>query len=120
MRIIVHQSRIFSYNKIQGKMKNPFLTFFILAILLGLGIAWIDTRPNWDDTGISVLMVAIAAMLCAYAAAKKPWLIALAVSIWIPLISVVTDQNYGSLLSFIPGFFGAFAGYYLKSGMLKE
>lgn len=100
-------------------MKNPFLTFFILAIVLGLGISWIDSRPNWDDTGISAFMIAFAATLCAYAATKKPWLIALAVSTWIPVFSMATDQNFGSLLAFIPGFAGAYTGYYLKRMITK-
>jgi len=117
---IVLLSFEFVLNKIYGAMKNPFLTFFILAIVLGLGIAWIDSRPNWDDTGISVFMIAIAATLCAYGATNKPWLIALAASIWIPLYSAVTVMNYGSLLAFIPGFFGAYTGYYLRRMMKKK
>jgi hypothetical protein len=95
-------------------MKNKFILYFSLAIIMGIGIAWIDSRPGWDDTGISVFLIAMAATLCGYLALQKPWLIALAVSIWIPLLSIFTTQNYGGLLAFIPGFGGAFTGYWLK------
>jgi hypothetical protein len=95
-------------------MKSSFIPYLILAIILGIGIAWIDSRPNWDDTGISAFMIAAAATLCGYLALHKAWLIALAVSIWIPLISIFISQNYGGLLAFIPGFVGAYAGYWLK------
>lgn len=95
-------------------MKNSFIFSALLSLVLGLAIAWIDARPNWDDTGISVLMVLTAAFLCGYLAAKKPWLIALLVSSWIPLLSILTTQNLGALLALIPGFIGAYAGYLIK------
>jgi hypothetical protein len=95
-------------------MKNKFIIYLILAIALGLGIAWIDSRPHWDDTGISVFMIAASATLCGYLASQKPWLIALAVSAWIPLWGIALTHNYGALLAFVPGFAGAYVGYWLK------
>jgi hypothetical protein len=95
-------------------LKNTFLPYLILAIVLGLGIAWIDSRPGWDNTGISVFLIAMAATLCAYLASRKPWLIAIAVSIWIPLIGIFHTQNYGGLLAFFPGFAGAIVGHLLR------
>lgn len=81
---------------------------------MGITIAWIDSRPNWDDTGVSAFLVLMAALLCGYLAAKKPWIIALAVSLWIPLYSILSTHNYGAFLALIPGFIGAYAGYLLK------
>jgi hypothetical protein len=98
-------------------MKTVMKTFgvsFFLAAISGIGIAWIDSRPNWDDTGISIFMIASAATLFGYLTSQKPWLIALAVSLWIPVLSIATTQNYGGLLAFIPGFAGTYTGYYLK------
>jgi len=95
-------------------MKYKFIIYFSLAIILGIGITWIDSCPGWDDTGISVFLIAMAATLCGYLASQKPWLIALAVSVWIPLINIFFTQNYGSILALIPGFAGAFTGYWLK------
>jgi len=92
-------------------MKKSFLIFFPLAVAMGLIIAWIDSRPNWDDTGISVLMILIAASICGYFADQRPWLIALAVSVWIPLNGIIGTHNYGGLLALAPGFIGAYAGY---------
>ena len=95
-------------------MKKSFVFYVILAVVLGFVIAWMDSRPNWDDTGISVFLVLVAALLCGFLAAQKPWLIALAVSVWIPLFEIVSTQNFGSLLALVPGFIGAFAGYFIK------
>lgn len=34
-----------------------------LALAMGIGIAWIDTRPGWDDTGITAgALLAISAI----------------------------------------------------------
>jgi hypothetical protein len=95
-------------------MKNSLILSALLSVVLGLAIAWVDSSPNWDDTGISVFLVLAAAFLCGFLAAKKPWLIALLVSSWIPLFSIFSTQNFGAFLAFIPGFIGAYAGYLIK------
>jgi hypothetical protein len=100
-------------------MKKTFIPYLMLSIVLGLAIAWIDSRPTWDDSGISAFMLAVAATLCAYFASQKPWLIALAISIWIPLISIFSTHNFGGFLAFIPAFAGAFAGYWLRVGLSR-
>ena len=97
-------------------MNTFFVPAVILSIVLGITIALIYSSPNWDDTGISVFMVLVAGFLCGYLAGQKPWLIALLVSIWIPLLSILTTQNYGAFLALAPGFIGAFAGYLVRKG----
>lgn len=92
-------------------MKKTFHIYFILSIASGLTIAWIDSRPHWDDTGITARLILLAATLFGFLSYEKTWLIALAVSIRIPVWAIVSTQNYGTLLAFIPGFTGAYAGY---------
>jgi len=59
-------------------------------------------------------MVLSAATLFWYFTSKKLWLTALAVSIWIPLLSIILTYNFGGLLALIPGFIGAYLGYFFK------
>lgn len=101
-------------------MKKSFNLSFVLAISFGIAIAWIDSRPNWDDTGVSVFLVLVAASLCGFLASQKPWLIALAVSLWIPLFSMLSTQNFGAFLAFVPGFIGAFGGWFIKKILANE
>ena len=70
--------------------------------------------PTWDDTGISAMMVLGVAAVFGYFSSQKPWLSALAVSIWIPLFGIVATFNFATLLALIPGFAGAYLGYMLK------
>jgi hypothetical protein len=32
-----------------------------LAVTMGAGVAWMDTRPTWDDTGVTVVTLFFAA-----------------------------------------------------------
>ncbi len=34
-------------------MIKSFILSVLPAIVLGMSIAWIDSRPDWDDSGIS-------------------------------------------------------------------
>lgn len=101
-------------------MKKIQYICLVLAIVTGLAIAWIDSRPTWDDTGITVFMILFLAMLFGFLGSVKPWLFALAVSIWVPLFENMSSNNYGALFAFIPGFAGAYIGYYIKHLITKK
>jgi hypothetical protein len=81
-----------------------------LAIMAGLAIAWVDSRPGWDDTGLTAAAVFLAAAFFAAVAPRKPWLWALAVGAWVPLFGIVGSRNAGSLLAPVIAFVGATAG----------
>ena len=83
---------------------------YFIAPCLGLAIAYVDSRPTWDDTGITVLAVLAASGGLGLLSPKRPWLWALAVGIWIPLYAVLRTHNYGALLALVFGFVGAYAG----------
>jgi hypothetical protein len=105
-----------------NKIKTLFLTSLTIAILSGISIAFIDTRPHWDDAGISALMILISSFFCGLISPQSTWLIALAVGIWIPLFNIISTHNFGSLLALIPAFIGAFSGYFAKNaykGIIK-
>lgn len=95
-------------------MKSQFLTSLILGVLFGISIACIDTRPHWDDAGISVLMILFSAFICGILSNRRTWLIALAVGVWIPLFNILSAGNFGSLLVLIPAFIGAYTGYFAR------
>jgi hypothetical protein len=88
-----------------------------LAALSGLFITYVDSRPTWDDTGITagvILLVCGALALFGY---RRPWLLALAVGGWIPLYGLFVTHNYGSVLALIVAFAGAYAGWLLRMGL---
>ena len=100
-------------------MGKSFILSVLFACILGIAIAWVDSQPSWDDSGISAFMVLSVSMLAGYIAKRKPWLIALAVGAWIPLYGIYSTQNFGSLLALLPGFIGAYTGWWIEK-ILKE
>jgi hypothetical protein len=88
----------------------------LLPIALGLGllIAYVDSRPNWDDTGLTALALLACSGLCGVLGPNRPWLWALAVGVWIPLAGIAFARNYGSLLAILFAFAGAYSGMALR------
>jgi len=101
-------------------MGKSFNLSVLFACVFGILIAWIDSQPNWDDSGISAFMILLVSMLTAYIAKRKPWLIALVVGVWIPLYGIITMHNFGSLLVLLPGIIGAYTGWWIEKLMTAK
>lgn len=80
------------------------------AMLAGFGIAWIDARPNWDDSGIIAFTMLIVAGVFALVEPRRPWLWALAVGAWIPLHGILATNNWTMLVVLAFPFVGAYGG----------
>jgi hypothetical protein len=82
-----------------------------VAVIAGLFSAYIDSRPTWDDTGILAFGILIVSGLITLLGYRRPWVIALAVGIWIPLHGIFITHNYGSILALVFAFVGAYGGW---------
>jgi hypothetical protein len=80
------------------------------AVALGLLIAYVDSRPNWDDTGVIAAAVFAVSGLWGVLGPERPWLWALAVGGWIPVFAIVARGEFASLLALAFAFAGAYAG----------
>ncbi len=80
------------------------------ATSLGLAIGYVDSRPTWDDTGISAGLLLLSAAVLGALGPRRPWLWALGVGIWIPLFGIFGSLNYGSLIAIGVAFAGAYGG----------
>ena len=81
------------------------------VLLAGLALAWMDTRPSWDDTGVTAAGLLIIAALGALAGIK-PWLSALLVVA--PLLVVETSGSVGVLMAALFPLVGAYAGWLVR------
>lgn len=84
----------------------------LLAVALSLGavITYVDSRPTWDDTGVTATAILVACGVLGALGPKRPWLWALGVGLWIPLLGIARAQNYATLLALLVAFVGAYAG----------
>ena len=71
----------------------------IVAVIAGLGLAVIDSRPGFDDTAITAVGLALGAGLASFVSGRRPWLWALAAGVWVPLIELRDMANGGPLLA---------------------
>jgi hypothetical protein len=84
------------------------------GITIGIAIAWIDSRPNWDDTGVTAGALVLTSAMLGALAPRRPWLWALGVGLWIPLYGILHARNYGTLLVLAFTFAGAYIGAGLR------
>jgi hypothetical protein len=87
-----------------------------IAAMAGLFSLFVDTRPNWDDTGVLAFGILLVCGLLALIGFQRPWLLALVVGAWIPLHGILVTHNYGSIIALIIAFIGAYAGWVVRAG----
>lgn len=88
-----------------------------VAIALGLAIAWVDSRPNWDDTGVTAGMLVMCGAILGFAGPRQAWRWAIALGVWIPLNAIVRTRLLSAFAMLIIVAFpmaGAYAGAFIR------
>ena len=100
-------ARLFENERLAA-LQNIFLA---ISVLGGIFFATIDSLPKFDDTGVLAFGLLFFCGLIGLIGARKPWLIGLAVGLWIPLHDIFTSGNTGALLALAFALAGAYAGW---------
>jgi hypothetical protein len=80
---------------------------------IGLSLGYLDSRPSWDDTGITAALLLLSSAMAAGVSGRKPWLWALLTGIWIPVFGIWGPAGLASLAALGVSTFGAFGGHLL-------
>lgn len=95
-------------------MREPrFLAALVLAAVAGIAIALMDSSPGFDDTGVTVGSVFLGAAVTAAIAGRRPWLPALLVGGFVPLIEIPQGGGGAPLVTLLFAGVGAGVGYLL-------
>jgi hypothetical protein len=94
-----------------GRPTGRTLILVAIATLVGVAISYVDSRPTWDDTGVTAAALSLAAFLIAAVAGRWPWLWALLVGGWTPVAAIVAGRDPSAALALAFAFLGALAGY---------
>ena len=111
------QTIIGSFEKERINNMNKIL--LVIAILCGIFLAYVDSSPGWDDTGITAGGLLVTAGLITLLGHPRPWLVGLAVGIWIPLLYIYQSQAFSMLFVLIIPLIGAYAGWGVRLGVRK-
>jgi len=97
-----------------------FKFWLTLAVAAGLGflIAWVDSRPTWDDAGITAGAILLLTGLLGLRNPQRPWVWALAVGIWIPAQDILLHHNYGLSPVIVIAFIGAYTGALVRKALV--
>jgi len=91
-------------------LRKSNLVLLIVANLVGVMLAFVDTRPTWDDTGIMVLAILTASAIFGFAGRSRAWAYALSVGIWIPLWNFLLSGRLDSAITIGVALVGAYCG----------
>jgi hypothetical protein len=98
-------------------MKQKLL--LVAAVIFGLFVAYVDSRPNWNDTGITVFALLIGSGIIGLLAENRPWLYALAIGLWLPLWYIVTTHDLSMIIILAFPIIGVYVGWVLHLGFRK-
>lgn len=91
-----------------GKLGNA--VWLTGALACGAFLAWMDSSPGWDDTGITVGLVLLGSATFGALRPSWAWASALAVGGWMPVVEIPGSHNFGALAALAFAFAGAFGG----------
>lgn len=96
-----------------GERPRPFRAAVVTALALGLGllIAFADSSPGWDSTGVTAGALLLAGGASAFLGRSRPWLWALLVGLPTPAIEIAGGGSTGSLLALVFAGVGATIGW---------
>jgi hypothetical protein len=69
------------------------LLLVAVALAIGLAIAGLDSRPGWDDTGVTVGLLVLGAGVAAALDGRRPWLWTLLVGAPLPIVEIVGQAS---------------------------
>lgn len=90
-----------------------------VGVAAGLLLACVDSLPHWDDAGIIAGSLLVVGGLLSLLGHRKPWLIALAVGLWVPLRGILASHDPTLLIVLIFPFLGAYAGSLIGKGLAR-
>jgi hypothetical protein len=95
-----------------ARWREPLLA--IVAAAVGLAIALVDSRPAWDDSGITAVSLLGVSLLVAWLSGRWPIVWAVLVGVWTPLLEIPASGDPTPLLALGFALAGSLIGYGIR------
>ncbi len=82
----------------------------IIAALTGIFIAYVDSRPTWDDAAITALALLLSGAIIGMFVRKRPWLYGIVIGISLPVVGLLTKHDFWMLAVLVIPLAGVYAG----------
>lgn len=82
----------------------------IIGLVAGLGIGYVDSRPTWDDAGITAGAVFLTSLVLGALEPRLFWLSGLAVGLPVFAFSALLNANYGAVAAVVVSLIGSAIG----------
>ena len=92
----------------------------LVVAAIGLTLGYLDSRPSWDDTGITASLLLLTSAMGAALSGRRPWLWAILAGIWIPLLEIRGAVGLASLAALAISTLGAFGGHLLVRASARD
>ena len=96
---------------------------WLAATIIGVAIAYVNSRLTWDDSGFIAFSLIAASALCGFAAPRRPWRWALAIGIWISVFSMLGPASPDVVVVLVVvmcTLAGAYAGTAVRLALLRS
>lgn len=85
----------------------------VTAAAIGLTIGYVDSRPTWDDAGITVSLLLLTSAMVTGLSGRRPWLWALLIGAGVPVFETFGRGGPASLVALLVAAVGSAIGYAL-------
>jgi len=89
----------------------------LLSLAVGCLIGYVDSRPTWDDTGITAGSIFLASLLLAVWRPRSGWLTGLLIGGPVVAFNVIATGNLASLLALVIALVGSIVGILIARTM---
>jgi uncharacterized membrane protein (UPF0136 family) len=86
------------------------LVISAIALLVGAGIGYVDSRPHWDDTGITVGVLILVGGLLGYLRPRSFWITGLLLGLPVLTFNYFLHGNLQSLAALVVSLIAAMVG----------
>jgi hypothetical protein len=84
------------------------------TLATGLLIAWIDSRPGWDDAGMTAFTLLLGAAIIGLFVRRRPWVFGLAIGLWLPFRGLLLAHDLRFLFVLLFPLAGVYAGFAIR------
>lgn len=98
-------------HRVAGLIGRRDLLLALPAVAIGLAIGYVDSRPTWDNAGITVSLILLTSAMVAGLSGRRPWLWAMLIGVGVPVFETFGRGGPASFVALVVAALGSAIGY---------